>query len=74
MRVLAEVMRLFGGQTKMDSEPIELAGSDLLIRRESLITVGHPAIVLRLKPFLTSDVSLMGLNADECTALHVAIV
>ena len=58
---------------EMDLEPIEFADSSLLVRREPLITVGHPALMLRSGPYVTSAGAFIGLNMDERSTLHYTL-
>jgi len=55
---------------EMNLEPIQFAGSSLLVRHEPLITVGHPALMLRSGPYVTSGRAFIGLNMDERSTLH----
>ena len=58
---------------EMNLEPIQFAGSSLLVRREPLITVGHPALMLRSGPYVTSGGAFIGLNMDERSTLHYTL-
>ena len=58
---------------EMNLEPIQFADSNLLVRREPLITVGHPALMLRSGPFVTSGGAFIGLNMDERSTLHYTL-
>ena len=58
---------------EMNLEPIQFADSSLLVRREPLITVGHPALMLRSGPYVTSGGAFIGLNMDERSTLHYTL-
>ena len=58
---------------EMNLEPIQFADSSLLVRREPLITVGHPALMLRSGPYVTSGGAFIGLNVDERSTLHYTL-
>ena len=58
---------------EMNLEPIQFADSSLLVRREPLITVGHPAVMLRSGPYVTSGGAFIGLNVDERSTLHYTL-
>ena len=58
---------------EMTLEPIQFADSSLLVRREPLITVGHPAVMLRSGPYVTSGGAFIGLNVDERSTLHYTL-
>ena len=58
---------------EMNLEPIQFADSSLLVRREPLITVGHPALMLRSGPYVTSGGAFIGLNIDERSTLHYTL-
>lgn len=57
----------------MDLVPITFSDSTKLVRREPLITVGHPAIMLRSGPYVTSGGAFIGLNMDERSTLHYTL-
>ena len=58
---------------EMNLEPIKFADSSLLVRREPLITVGHPAIMLRSGPYVASAGSFLGLNMDDRSTIHYTL-
>ena len=58
---------------EMNLQPLQFADSSALIRREPLITVGHPALMLRSGPYVTSAGAFIGLNMDERSTLHYTL-
>ena len=57
-------------QEAMQLTPIKFADSATLNRRQPVINVGHPNIMLRSGPFVTSAGSFVGHNVTDRTLLH----
>jgi len=57
----------------MDLIPVQFGNPSNLVRRDPLITVGHPAIMLRSGPYVTSGGSFIGKNVDEQSTLHYTL-
>jgi len=57
-------------QEAMQLTPIKFADSGALSRRQPVINVGHPNIMLRSGPFVTSAGSFVGHNVTDRTLLH----
>ena len=58
---------------EMDLVPVKFADSSKLSRRDPLITVGHPAIMVRTGPYVTSGGAFIGLEVDDRSTLHYTL-
>ena len=57
----------------MDLTPVAFADSSLMNRRQPLITVGHPAIMLRSGPYVTSGGAFIGHDFFDGSTLHYTL-
>jgi len=58
---------------EMDLVPIEFADSNQLSRRQPLITVGHPSLMLRSGPYVTSAGAFIGHDVSDRSKLYYTL-
>ncbi len=61
---------LFRTGYPMDLDPVTLADSDALQPRQPVISIGHPAVMTRTGPFVTSVGTVIGEDVFDRTSVH----